>query len=91
MSPHRELYWRNILFLSLSPFAAVVGVGLYVSWYGLHTGDLVCFGLMLACAGLAVNAGYHQYYSHRSHECHLVVQMFYLFFGAAAIQQSALT
>jgi stearoyl-CoA desaturase (delta-9 desaturase) len=38
-----------------------------------------------------VNAGYHQYYSHRSYECHRLLQVFYLLFGAAALQHSALS
>jgi stearoyl-CoA desaturase (delta-9 desaturase) len=45
---------------------------------------------MLFLSGLAITAGNHRYYSHRSYECHLIVKVFYLLFGAAAIQNSVL-
>lgn len=37
-----------------------------------------------------MTAGYHRLFTHRSYECHPVVQAFYLFFGALALQNSAL-
>jgi stearoyl-CoA desaturase (delta-9 desaturase) len=45
---------------------------------------------MLILTGLAITAGYHRYYSHRSYECHAVVRAFYLLFGAAALQAPVL-
>jgi stearoyl-CoA desaturase (delta-9 desaturase) len=90
MSAQRALNWTNIIFFTLSPLVAVTGVGFYLYYQGLHWGDLVSFWLMMCVTGLAINAGYHQYYSHRSYECHPVLQAFYLFLGAAALQNSAL-
>ncbi len=90
MSRCREFNWINIAFLTLSPVAAFVGVGVSLYYQGFHSGDLVSFALMTSCTALALTAGYHRYYSHRSYECHPAVQMFFLLFGAAAIQNSAL-
>jgi stearoyl-CoA desaturase (delta-9 desaturase) len=88
---HREYNWIHVAFFALSPPVALIGVSYSVYRYGLHPGDLVSFGFMLCCTGLAINAGYHHYYSHRSYECHRIVQIFYLLFGAAAIQKSAMS
>jgi len=89
--PRPEAYnWINIGFFALSPVSALIGVGYYTYRQGLHPGDWASFWLMLCCTGLAINAGYHHYYSHRSYECHWIVQVFYLLCGAAAIQNSAL-
>jgi len=82
--------WINVGFFTLSPLSALVGVGYYTYRQGLHPGDWASFWFMLCGTGLAINAGFHHYYSHRSYECHWLVQAFYLLFGAAAIQNSAL-
>jgi stearoyl-CoA desaturase (delta-9 desaturase) len=90
MPPRKELNWINVVFFTCSPLAAFISVGCYLYYQGLHPGDLASFWCMLCCTGLAINAGYHHYYSHQSYECHKAVQVFYLLFGAAAIQNSAL-
>jgi stearoyl-CoA desaturase (delta-9 desaturase) len=91
MPQHREYNWIHIVFFALSPPVALIGVGYSVYRYGLHPGDLASFAFTLGATSLAINAGYHHYYSHRSYECHRIVQIFYLLFGAAAIQKSALS
>jgi len=90
MSTRQELNWINVAFFTFSPLVACLGVGLYLTYQGLHWADVGSFGVMLCLTGLAINAGYHQYYSHRSYECHPLVQLFHLLFGAAAFQNSAL-
>jgi stearoyl-CoA desaturase (delta-9 desaturase) len=90
MPQHRAYNWINVLFFTVSPLGALIGVGYYVHRQGLHPGDWASFWFMLCCTGLAINAGCHHYYSHRSYECHWIVQIFYLLFGAAAIQNSTL-
>jgi len=90
MPSYRAFNWGNITFLTLSPIAAFVSVGLYIYHQGLHPADLLSFWFLLLFTGLAITAGYHRYYSHRSYECHPVMQVFYLLFGAAALQTSVL-
>ncbi len=87
----KEYNWLHVAFFALSPPVAFISVCAYVYHSGLHPGDVASLGFMLCCTGLAVNAGYHHYYSHRSYECHRIVQLFHLLFGAAAIQKSALS
>jgi stearoyl-CoA desaturase (delta-9 desaturase) len=43
------------------------------------------------CSGLSITGGYHRLFAHRSYKCAPVVSLFYLLFGAAAVQNSALT
>ena len=81
-----SLNWRNILVLVLSPIAAVVALACYIGAHGLHPGDVACLMAMTTLTGLAITAGYHRYYSHKTYDCHPVVQVFYLLFGAAALQ-----
>ncbi|MDO8462037.1 MAG: fatty acid desaturase [Deltaproteobacteria bacterium] len=82
--------WTNVLFLTLSPLVAVVGVSIYLFYHGLQAGDLWLFFVMLTLSGFAITAGYHRYFSHRTYECHPILQFLYLIFGAAALQNSVL-
>jgi len=82
----RNLNWRNILVLLFSPIAAILAIAYYIDQHGLHPGDVACLAAMTTLTGLAITAGYHRYYSHKTYDCHPVVQVFYLLFGAAALQ-----
>jgi len=76
-------------FLAIT-FVAIFGIPLYVFHFGLRLGDLILFFFYSFFTILAITAGYHRYYSHRSFKAHPVIEFFLLFFGAAAVQQSAL-
>jgi stearoyl-CoA desaturase (delta-9 desaturase) len=89
-APPPRVNWLNVAFLFLSPLVALGAVGVYVQHQGVHVGDLLCFATMAVATGLAITAGYHRYYSHRTYECHPIVQVFYLAFGASALQAPVL-
>lgn len=85
-----DVNWPHVAFLTLSPLAAILGVGLHVHYWGFVLADGISLTAMLWLSGLAITAGYHRYYAHRSYRCRRVVQAFYLLFGAAALQNSVL-
>jgi len=89
-APEARLNWLNVAFLFVSPLVALSAVGVYASHQGVHVGDLICFATMTVSTGLAITAGYHRYYSHRTYGCHPIVQAYYLAFGAAALQAPVL-
>jgi len=82
--------WVNGSVLISTPIAAVVLAGWYVFSQGFVWPDLVPFVAMYFLSGLAITAGYHRYYAHRTYVCHPIVQAFVLIFGAAAVLNSAL-
>jgi len=86
----RPLDWVNIAFLSVTPLIAVIGTALYVHFYGLNKLDVAIFFAMYFATGMAITGGYHRYYSHRTYECSKALQLFYLIFGAAAVENSVL-
>jgi stearoyl-CoA desaturase (delta-9 desaturase) len=86
----QPINWANVAFLSLSPPIALLALCLYLQQEGFHPQDAVCFMSMVVLTGIAITAGYHRYYSHRSYECHPAIQAYYLLFGAAAMQTSVL-
>ncbi|MBI2071112.1 MAG: fatty acid desaturase [Elusimicrobia bacterium] len=91
MNPgQREFNWVNIAFLTLSPIAAIIGAVLYIYHQGFHWVDLVLFVFMAMSTGVAITAGYHRYFAHRTYECRPGIQFLYHLFGAAALQNSVL-
>jgi stearoyl-CoA desaturase (delta-9 desaturase) len=85
-----EIDWVNTLFLTLSPIAAIL-----LSIYFFKTNDHYMAQILLAVVfyfitGLSITAGYHRLFSHRTYKANPVLKLFYLLFGAAAFQNSAL-
>jgi len=85
-----RLNWLNASFLTAIHLAAIVAVvRLFVSPPAWRT---VVLGLVWYwCSGLSVTGGYHRLFAHRSYRCSPLVSAFYLLFGAACAQNSALT
>lgn len=79
-----------VLFVCLAPVIAVGSVVLHASRFGVMPSDIFCFVLFYSLTVLTITVGYHRYYSHRTYECHRVVQFFYLLVGAASIENSVL-
>lgn len=89
-APKRSIDWVNSAFMTLTPVLALAGTVVYVARHGLHWMDPLVFLFMYVTTGLSVTAGYHRHYSHRAYDCSRAVQLFYLLFGAAAIENSVL-
>lgn len=86
----KRIDWVNVSFLVLTPILAVGGAAWYTATVGLFAADLALCALMYIATGISITAGYHRYYSHRTYECSRPVQAFWLLFGAAAVENSAL-
>ena len=86
----RPFDWVNIAFLTIAPLIAVVGTALYAWNYGVTWLEVGIFFAMYWATGLSITAGYHRYFSHRTYDCGKPLQLFYLVFGAAAVENSAI-
>ena len=53
--------------------------------------DLFLFVLMSALTGLSITGGYHRLFAHRTYRCNQALKILFLGFGAAALQNSALS
>ena len=85
----KEIDLVNTLFLGITHLLAPVAI-LYMifgqfSWWTLGLG-LVYF----AFCGLSITGGYHRLFSHPTYRARGFLRFFYLFFGAASVQNSAL-
>ena len=90
MEKHQKKDWTNILFLSLTPIVGIFGTLAYALKFGVQWWQPVLFLLSYLLVGLSVTAGYHRLFAHKGYESHPLVQAFFLFFGAMALQNSVL-
>jgi stearoyl-CoA desaturase (delta-9 desaturase) len=86
----RRLDWGNILFLVGSPLAALSAAFYYIPRYGIHPAEVVVFAILYVATGMSITGGYHRHFSHVSYKAHPLMRLFYLVFGACAMQNSAL-
>jgi stearoyl-CoA desaturase (delta-9 desaturase) len=83
------LVWTNALMFALTFAAAAI----LVPWYGLTRGfslaAWVAFPVLAIANGMAITAGYHRLWAHRTYEAHWSLRLLYLVFGTMALQNSA--
>lgn len=86
----RKRAWVNIIFLSLTPVIGVLGTAAYAIAFGVRWWEPALFLALFGLVSFSVTAGYHRCFAHKAYSCHPALQAFYLFFGAMALQNSAL-
>jgi stearoyl-CoA desaturase (delta-9 desaturase) len=89
-SPPVRRNWITTALFALT-FAVAVTI---VPWYGFSHGysgaAWIWFVLLLGANGMAITCGYHRLFAHGTYDAHPVLKVAYLFFGAMALQNSAL-
>ena len=84
----RKIDWTNTLFLVFAHLAALAGVlWLVLNW---HWQTAVLGVAWFACCGFAITGGYHRLFAHPTYEANGLLRCFFLLFGAASVQNSAL-
>ena len=86
--PIQKLHWENIVFLTAAHLCALLGIAwgfLHFSWWTVGLALL-----WLSLTALSTTGGYHRLFAHRTYQCASGLRLFYLLFGAAAFQGSAL-
>ena len=88
--PYLPINWVNTLFLITTALIALIGMPLHVYYMGTSWSLIGVFVFYLVATGLSITGGYHRLFAHRSYEANHMVKLFYLLFGAAACENSAL-
>ncbi|MFT7667609.1 MAG: stearoyl-CoA desaturase (delta-9 desaturase) [Planctomycetota bacterium] len=85
----KKINWLNLLFISGTHVLAILTIVWMVmvnfSWWTVGLGVL-----WHLCASIAITGGYHRLFAHRAYKASWPVRLFYLSFGAAGLQNSAL-
>ena len=82
------LDFKSILVLVLVPIIAMFSIPYYAFKYGFSFFDWLWFAFFMVSTGLSITAGYHRLWSHRSYKANLCLRIFFMLFGAAALQNS---
>ncbi len=86
----KKINWANILFFTVTGVGGLGVMPFYLHRNGFVLSDWILFAVYFVCSGLSITAGYHRLYAHRTYQARPLLQLFLLFFGASAFEQSAL-
>lgn len=86
----KKINWVNSVFLILTPILVFTFVPLHLIYEGFDWRLLALFLFYSVATSLSITGGYHRLFAHRSYEARLPLKLFYLIFGAASLQGSAL-
>jgi stearoyl-CoA desaturase (delta-9 desaturase) len=86
-----RINWLNLVFLLGTFLVALVGTPWYLLEAGLGWPEAVTFLALYIATGLSVTAGYHRLFAHKTYQAVWPVRLFFLVFGAGALQNSVLS
>jgi stearoyl-CoA desaturase (delta-9 desaturase) len=89
-APRPAINWLNLVFLLGTLLIALVGTPWYLVKYGLGWPEAVTFLVLWLFVGVSVTAGYHRLFAHKTYQAAWPVRLFFLVFGAGALENSVL-
>lgn len=87
---YQEISWSILIFISLLYITAIAGTILLFFFSKIPIETWLLALVFYIFTGLSITAGYHRLFSHRSYQTKKIIEILFLFFGAAAFEQSAL-
>lgn len=85
----QRLDWTNIVTLLLIHLLAVFAI-VYMVLFKASIWTAGLGVLWMALTGMAITGGYHRLFAHRAYKARAPLRLFYLLWGAASVQNSAL-
>ncbi len=89
-APRPRINWLNLVFLLGTLLIALIGTPWYILKVGLGWPEAVTFGVLWLFVGVSVTAGYHRLFAHKTFQAAWPVRLFFLVFGAGALENSVL-
>lgn len=80
----------NSIFLTATPILAILGLWAHVALEGFQPIFFIYFAIFYILIGFSITAGYHRLFSHRTYKANPIIKFLLLFFGAGAVENSAL-
>jgi stearoyl-CoA desaturase (delta-9 desaturase) len=82
--------WVTTTVFTATPLATLVLVPWYAIVHGFSLAAWLSFAALMMATGLSITAGYHRLWAHRAYQAHWSVRLFFMIFGAMALQNSIL-
>jgi len=89
-APRAPINIPAVIMFSISTVGALTVLPWYAWTHHLGAGPWIFFAFTMWATGLSITAGYHRLWSHRAYEAHWTLRLFYMLFGAMALQNSTL-
>ncbi|HLY66630.1 MAG TPA: acyl-CoA desaturase [Chloroflexota bacterium] len=86
----RRVNWLNVVFLMGTALVAAVGTPWYLVTHGLGWPEAITFVALWLAVGVSVTGGYHRLFAHKTYRAAWPVRLFYIVFGAGALENSVL-
>jgi stearoyl-CoA desaturase (Delta-9 desaturase) len=82
--------WLTLIVIATTNFCALTVVPWYGFSYGYSLAAVIWFAVFMVTNGMAITAGYHRLWAHRSYRAHWSVRLLMMIFGTMALQNSIL-
>lgn len=86
----RKNNWVNIIFFAVTTLVGLIGTPLYIYKFGVTGSEIALLVFFVVVTPLSITTGYHRLFAHATYKTNAVIRFLFLFFGAAAFEQSAL-
>ncbi len=80
----------NSSFLIGTFFSSLIGVPLYIYFFGLGWLEVGLFLSLFVLTGMSITFGYHRLFAHKTFETHPLIRFVCLIFGAGAFESSVI-
>jgi len=87
---YRNICWPIASFIIPAHIVATVGTYFYATLHGFTLSAIAIGVVFLFLTTFSISGGYHRLFAHGTYEAHPILKIFYLLFGAAAFESSAL-
>src|SRR5262245_24855787 len=84
-----HLSWTNVLFIGCAHLLALAAIA-WIVWISASPWTIGLGCLWFGLCGVAITGGYHRLFAHPTYRACRGLRAFYLLFGAASVQNSAL-
>lgn len=86
----KNINWSALLFIGGYHLALVIALPLYLAAHTPSPLLIGCSAFLWVATLMAITAGYHRLYAHRTYKVHPAVESILLFFGTLSVQGSVL-
>jgi stearoyl-CoA desaturase (delta-9 desaturase) len=84
------IYWVPTIMFAASTLGVLTLVPWYGFTYGYESSAWVTYIVITWLTGMAITGGYHRLWSHNAYEAHWVLRLWYVLWGASALQNTVL-
>ena len=86
----KNIHWPIASFIIGAHFIAAIGTYFYATLHGFTLSAIIIAVVFLFLTCFGISGGYHRLFAHGTYEAHPILKIFYLIFGAASFESSAL-